>query len=282
MPRADSEERIDPNVLYATLLGVPAGVPRFLIEGNVLRGRRLFLLQTQLAPAVQAFGEIVGHSEELKLHFGEHAELTGLVFLIERFGADVEVAVEALLAGRHGVLANTMRDVMEMEWLLRDFARDPSGIRKWLLSDDQLPRDYFRPHKVRDRLASDLFPGKRVELPDAQEYAFHSKSLHVTPGSPQDWDNVLAKESDARALLFYSYEIIEHARRFFSSIYMLIRALGQDRSRLLDRELPASLDTWKRAMETIAETTQHLPAGVFPPRIPKPKPQGRHETPRPR
>ena len=265
---------IDPNALYATLLKVPAGPPRFLIDGNVLRGRRLFLLQTELAPAGQAFGEIVGHAEELSIHFERSAELTELAFLIDRFGADVEVAVEALLAGRHGVLANTMRDVMEMELLMRDFALERNRIQKWLASDDKVRMGYFSPGQVRRRLASALYPGKRVDLPDAQEYAFHSKSLHATPGSPQDWDNVLAMQSDAGALLFYSYEIIEHARRFFSAIYMLMRALGQTESNLLDREVPASLETWERAMRIIVETTGELPSGVFPPRVPKPKPQG--------
>jgi len=274
---ADAGERIEASALYAMVLEAAPGTPRFLMAGNLLRGARLFLMQTELTPALESFGEIVSHAQELQNYFGDEEELSGLSFLIIRFRADVEVAVEALLAGRHGVLANTMRDVMEIELLLRDFALEKRRVEKWLTAGEGLRIGYFSPGQVRARLAAARYPEHRVDLPDSQEYAFHSKSLHATPNSPSDLDNVLDLQTDPGTLLFFSYEIVEHARRFFSAVYDLMRALGHHRPDLIDKEIPASLEIWERALTLIAEWTDELPPGVFPPREPTQRPDRRRQ-----
>src|SRR5437899_3184157 len=47
--------------------------------------------------------------------------LKDIAFLVKRVRADFESAVDASLAGFNGVVLDTMRDVMEVEYLLRDF-----------------------------------------------------------------------------------------------------------------------------------------------------------------
>ncbi len=53
-----------------------------------------------------------------------------IAFLVKRVRGDVESAVDAGLAGFNGVVLDTMRDVMEVEYLLMDFLHDNQQIRK--------------------------------------------------------------------------------------------------------------------------------------------------------
>lgn len=275
----DAGEPVDSNELYGLLLSLASGTPAFLIEAHALRGRRLFVMRTELSPALQGFNEIVNHARELEDYFSADAELSSLTFLVKRFRGNVEVAVEAMLGGRHGVLAGAMRDVMELELLLRDFTLDTARIGKWLTCDDATRVGYFGPGKVRRRLANALYPGQNVDLPDAVEYEFHSKGTHATPNSPPDFDNMLSTDSEPGELLFYSYEIIEHARRFFAAVYRLMRTLNHQDWPLLDRETPGALETWELAKNAIDEETANLPPGVFFPRKPQPRPERRTKPP---
>lgn len=275
----DAGEPVDSNELYGMLLSLAPGIPAFLIEAHALRGRRLFVIRTELSPTLQGFNEIVNHATELEDHFSADAQLSGLTFLVKRFRANVEIAVEAMLGGRHGVLAGAMRDVMELELLLRDFSLDTARIMKWLICDEATRVGYFGPGQVRRRLAKALYPGQDVELPDAVEYAFHSQGTHATPNSPPDFDNLLSTESESGKLLFYSYEIIEHARRFFAAVYRLMRTLNQQDWPLLDREMPGALEAWELSMKAIQEGTANLPPGVFSARKPQPRPQRNTKPP---
>ncbi len=275
----DPGEPVDPNELFGLLLALPSGAPAFLIEAHALRGRRLFVIQSELSPTLQGFNEIVNHATELEDHFSTDADLSGLTFLVKRFRSDVEVAVEALLGGRHGVLAAAMRDVMELELLLRDFSFDTANIVKWLTCDEATRVGYFAPGQVRRRLAKVLYPGQNVDLPDAVEYEFHSKGTHATPNSPPDFDNVLSTEGEPGRLLFYSFEIVEHARRFFAAVYLLMRALNQHDSPLLDREMPGALEAWEWSMKAIEEAKAKLPPVVFSPRKPPPRQQRKRMPP---
>jgi hypothetical protein len=269
----DADEPVDSNELYGLLLSLASGTPAFLIEAHALRGRRLFVIRTELSPTLQGFNEIVNHATELEDHFSADAELTSLTFLVQRFRADVEIAVEALLGGRHGVLAAAMRDVMELELLLRDFSFDTAHIVKWLTCDEATRVGYFSPGQVRHRLAMVLYPGQNVDLPDAVEYTFHSKGTHATPNSPPDFDNVLSTESEPGRLLFYSFEIVEHARRFFAAVYRLMRTLNKQDWPLLDREMPGALEAWELSTKAIQEGTANLPPGAFSARKPQPRQQ---------
>lgn len=275
----DAGEPVDPNELYGLLLSLASGTPAFLVEAHAVRGKRLFVIRTELSPTLQGFNEIVNHAREVEACFSADAELSSLTFLVKRFRANVEVAVEAMLGGRHGVLAGAMRDVMELELLLRDFSLDTARIVKWLTCDEATRVGYFGPGQVRRRLATALYPGQDVELPDAVEYKLHSKGTHATPNSPPDFDNVLSTDSEPGELLFYSYEIIEHARRFFAAVYRLMRALNHQDWPLLDREMPDALEAWELSKNAIDEGMANLPPGVFFPRKPQPRQQLKRKPP---
>jgi hypothetical protein len=54
-------------------------------------------------------------------------KLAVLAFLVRRVRADFETALEATLSGYQGVASDAMRDVMEIEGLLLDFAAHPTN-----------------------------------------------------------------------------------------------------------------------------------------------------------
>ncbi len=58
--------------------------------------------------------------------------LSRLAFLVTRSAADFETATEATLSGYLSVAVDAMRDVMEIENLLLDFAVSPAHIDEWL------------------------------------------------------------------------------------------------------------------------------------------------------
>ena len=69
-----------------------------------------------------------------------------MAFLVERAEADFQTAIEATLSGYQGVAADAMRDVMEIECLLLDFAVNGGGADEWLNADESLrPRASARP-----------------------------------------------------------------------------------------------------------------------------------------
>jgi len=73
-----------------------------------------------------------------------------------------------------------MRDVMEIEFLLRDFAAEPRNLDTWLAADFKTLSDRFRANHLGQRHAGRL--GKRPEeLGEHSDYKAHSFALHVTP-----------------------------------------------------------------------------------------------------
>ena len=71
--------------------------------------------------------------------------LARVAFLVERVKADYQTALEATLSGYQGVAADAMRDVMEIECLLLDFAANEGSANEWLDADEALLRTKYRP-----------------------------------------------------------------------------------------------------------------------------------------
>lgn len=78
--------------------------------------------------------------------------IADIAFLLARVRADFQTALEATLSGYQGVAADAMRDVMEVEGLLLDFAATPANIQEWLQADRRLRMRKYGPAQVRDRL----------------------------------------------------------------------------------------------------------------------------------
>lgn len=122
---------------------------------------------------LKGYEELITHLEELEPVFKRNRKLRGISFLISRASGDFHTALEAALSGFHSVAHNAMRDVMEIEFLLREFYYEPQHIEQWVICTRKERNDRFRPAVLRQRHANRM--GKQPEdLPEASDYRGHT------------------------------------------------------------------------------------------------------------
>lgn len=173
------------------------------------------------------------------------------------------------MVGRQAQVSDSMRDVMEIEFLLRDFVGRPDNIGVWTSADAKTLRNKFSPKEIRRRVANDLFPGKGFNLPDADEYAVHSAVLHPTPKpSPRPDKQRDSSMHDGKTLMGAG-EVLEHAHRLFVAADVLIDVIG---SRAERPPGPSDLPLLVNARGFWIHFAQELKdrAGM-PPRGPRPR-----------
>jgi hypothetical protein len=218
---------VNPKGEYSTVLkSVSSEYPRlasFLAGADANRGTRLTALG-QSGRQLQALEEILTYVGESERHFIAEPRLARLAFLLHRAGGDFVTAIEAMLSAFHKTVLDAMRDVMEIEFLFRDFAMDPQRIDEWLTASERVRHSKFRPAILRQRYATSR--GKAPpDMPEATDYKGHSLMLHVLPyENPIVW----AAPGDARdpiGLLVCLYDIFEHARRLVGAVDIFCQAL---------------------------------------------------------
>lgn len=155
--------------------------------------------------------------------FSDSPALAPLRFLVDRVRADYLTALEATLSGYQGVAADAMRDVMEVECLLLDFAAHPDNAQEWLQSDEALRRRKYMPVKVRERLQSAGVPPFADDDFEPVDYKSHSESLHVNPGQARL--NTRGPDPDDDPIPFCNdlgfIEMFEHGHRVLLAIELL-------------------------------------------------------------
>ncbi len=90
--------------------------------------RAAMLRQYRSGARLRGLEQLLEYLTVAKNVFDRHTRLAKVSFLISRARDDFEVAIEATLSGAHGVVADQMRDVMEIEFLVRDFQHEPARI----------------------------------------------------------------------------------------------------------------------------------------------------------
>lgn len=174
------------------------------------REERLF--QYLAGARLKGYEELITHLEELEPVFTRNRKLREISFLISRARCDFHTALAAALSGFHSVAHDAMRDVMEMEFLLREFYYEPQHIQQWVMCTPMERNKKFRPALLRQRHANRL--GKQPQdLPEASDYRGHSMSLHVSPyrnlfGGPGLSNPTMPFGDDS-----CFWEIFEHGRR---------------------------------------------------------------------
>jgi len=180
--------------------------------------------------------------------FESSERLGPLTFLIKRVIADAQSALEATLAGYQGVAADAMRDVMEIELLLLDFATNPSHDQQWLTADAETRWQKFRPAKLRGRLKAAGVGRYAGEESDA-DYKAHSEAIHVSPRSLPFGAKGLTTDQWTRDAGFW--ELLEHGRRMIFAVHRLESSVAgadlQDPD--TDPDLDAVRDAWERTQE---------------------------------
>lgn len=156
--------------------------------------------------------ELLEHFQQLEGVYQKSRKLRRLTFLVRRLQGDFCTAIEAGLSGYLAVAIDAMRDVMEIELLLREFYWEPGSIETWLNADGREQHRNFRPAVLRERHAARV--GKSADqLADYIDYKGHSMFLHVTPtpsilGGPGISSPWLPFGDDA-----CFWEMYEHGRR---------------------------------------------------------------------
>lgn len=175
VPRADASSRY-----HAALKESAKAYPHAteaLMRADRHRPRRWqqFVDSVDLRAIDLLLGFLISVSQSL-----DASELHDLAFLPERIADDVRISLEGLLSGYLQVASDAMRDIIETELLIRDFASDPDRISTWRKAGEEGRRRYFWPARMRERQAK-VLGVPPAEVPGAADYAAHSQLLHVRP-----------------------------------------------------------------------------------------------------
>ncbi len=172
-----------------------------------------------------ALDQLLEYLTAAKATYDRDAHLARVGFLIARARGDFEVAIEATLSRAHSVVAEQMRDVMEIHFLLRDFSDDPTRINEWLTATHKERLRKFSPFILRQRHAGRL--GKRPQdIPEAKDYEVHSEALHVTPTHNPIARKGFSGDQDELANRLCIAEMFHHGRRLIAQIIVLRRRIA--------------------------------------------------------
>lgn len=189
------------------------------------RNRETRLSSYQNGIRLKGIEELLVHLRKLHDAFERSNDLRPIAFLLFRAYADFQTALEASLSGFNSIAADSMRDVMEIEFLLREFYFEPDNIHKWLTCSEEERLNNFRPGVLRQKYANRV--GKQPkDLMEAFDYKGHSISLHVSPGfNPFGGPGLIPPQlpfgDDAGF-----WEIFEHARRLVFAAHFIKRKLA--------------------------------------------------------
>ena len=151
--------------------------------------------------------------------------LAGIAFLVRRVRADYETALEATLSGFTGVAGDAMRDVMEIEGLLLDFASNEDHMQEWLHADRMTLINKFGPGAIRKRLKAAGVKPYSNEGFEPLDYQAHSQALHVSPPN----GSVSSRGIDADNPSMFDdlgfIEMFEHGNRILFALEFL-RVVG--------------------------------------------------------
>ena len=130
---------------------------------------------------------------------------------------DFATAVEGFLSGFHKTVLDAMRDVMEIEFLMRDFVINPWHIEEWLTGSQKTRRDKFRSAVLRQKYAASK--GRAApDMPEATDYKGHSLLIHVLPHENPIVYAAPGEALDVIGSLVCLYDIFEHAHRLFAAV----------------------------------------------------------------
>jgi hypothetical protein len=222
-PRADSSSRY-----HAALKALADSYPlatEALMRADRHRLRRLqqFVDPVDLEAVNSLFGYLISVSRSL----GETRENHDLIFLPDRVMGDVRIALEGLMSGYLQTVSDAMRDIIETELLIRDFALDATQINKWRNTSKDMLWKNFQPSLLRKRQAAALGVNAR-DVPGATDYSAHSELLHVGktrlfPRTPESGAMAGHRVTDVLNSLA---DIMHHASSAVRALDLFLDAIG--------------------------------------------------------
>jgi hypothetical protein len=233
---------------HAALLG---RTPLLAKDLQKISGFRAMMLKAY-APGVRLEGldDLLAYLDLAHAAYDSDTALALSSRLIRRARADFVMALDAALAGLVAVAADCMRDVLEIEMLLLDFATDPSANRRWLDATDSERRRRWAPGAVRKRLREasvDVF----TTSAEGEDYKAHSLALHVNPHEPligRRGQVTSPWEVDAAF-----WDIFEHGARLVTAIEVLRAVRWRDGLHVPELH---DLKRFNRARDRVHETQE--------------------------
>ncbi|MGH3628540.1 MAG: hypothetical protein ACRDRL_14045 [Sciscionella sp.] len=192
--------------------------------------------------------ELLRHLDELFQAFSADPILCRIDFLIDRSRADVETAAEAILSGYVAVATDAMRDVMEIETLLLDFAVNPAHIDEWLTADRRTLLRKFGAARVRNRLHA-AGEGRYAATSESPNYGAHSEAMHVNPRQRH------ARGFSTKHYLWHGdegfWDLFEHTGPLIHAIRRLtgVLAPGSAADQLVSQNLSDVEEAWQRTQD---------------------------------
>jgi len=148
--------------------------------------------------------------------------------LVRRARADFEAAIVCTFSGLSFACRDQMRDVMEIEYLLRDFRYHLPRLDQWATASPDEERNRFAPGNLRQREAKRRGIGVN-KLVDSLDYKLHSKALHVTKSSSRSVARGVEADRGQVGVLHGDedlWEIFIHASRLLDQAAGLYDAAG--------------------------------------------------------
>uniref|UniRef100_UPI002F9118CB hypothetical protein n=1 Tax=Streptomyces sp. NBC_01562 TaxID=2975879 RepID=UPI002F9118CB len=187
-------------------------------------------------------------------------QLERLAFLGIRATNDVETALEATLSGYAAVAFDAMRDVLEIDYQLRDFAIDPQRVETWLTADEKTLRKEFQPVHVRRRL-QDAGAVNFGENAMSLDYKGHSQMLHLRPDGTSTLD-ALPGRGRSQDTVFERdmglWEILDHGRSLRGAFQALTAAVSP--ASAAEQEARRPLPAFTEALNYVHAAQQHFMA----------------------
>jgi hypothetical protein len=208
-----------------------------LLSAEIGRRRRLRrYVQRRHLETLEALLTLLAEVQSL---YEESPLLRSIYFLVRRVSEDYQVALEALLSGLLSVVSDLMRDVLETEMLIQDFALLPTQIEAWKRADDRTRLKRFAPAVLRQRRARSLGVDP-AHLPGTEDYQAHSQLLHV---NPQSLERGIYRAYSVDAVLRSLHDMWFHAKRVVTAYHQLALAVDATGVSNIDwQELTGQID----------------------------------------
>jgi hypothetical protein len=229
MPPEGREVSIDeiPDQVLLTMLTprFTSVVPILYRSGHFRAARLRRYLNTPMLPGLNRLLERLDLAGDA---YEKDDRLKPATVLVRHARADFEAAIVCTFSGLSFACRDQVRDVMEIEYLLRDFRYDLPRLDQWAKASPDEERNRFAPGNLRQREAQRRGIGVN-ELVDSLDYKLHSKALHVTKDSFRSVARGVESDRGQVGVLHGDqdlWEIFVHAGRLLEQVIGLYEAAG--------------------------------------------------------
>lgn len=149
--------------------------------------------------------------------------------LVRRARSDFEAAIVSSFSALSFVCRDQMRDVMEIEYLLRDFRYDLARLDQWAAADEKDEKNLFPSRVLREREAKRRGLDDPKHLIDSLDYSLHSSSIHVTKRSHRSVERGVETDRGPAGVFHGDedmWEMFIHAGRLLEQTAGLYEAAG--------------------------------------------------------